>query len=97
MMHNTSHTRINKWNALKVKLYYELSFEFDYRILVEERWIKGFVEVKTFNDREWRLAIEMPTSEMAHAEWEREDTPAKKIKAKPEQLKISKTDLLAWP
>jgi hypothetical protein len=32
MMHNTSHTRIKHMNALKVKLYYKLSFEFDYRI-----------------------------------------------------------------
>jgi hypothetical protein len=34
-------------------------------------------ESKTLDDQEWHLAIEMPTSEMAHAGRERENTHAK--------------------
>jgi hypothetical protein len=32
---------------------------------------------ETLDDQEWDLALEMPTSRMAHAERERENTPAK--------------------
>jgi hypothetical protein len=41
----------------------------------------------------------MSASEMAHAGRERENTPAKqnKIKAKAEQVKLSKTDPSTWP
>jgi hypothetical protein len=39
----------------------------------------------------------MLTSEMAHAERERENTPAKNIKAKPEHLRLNKTYLSMWP
>jgi hypothetical protein len=40
MMHNTSHTRIKHMNALKFKLYYNLSLQFDYRVLSERLKIK---------------------------------------------------------
>jgi hypothetical protein len=39
------------------------------------------------------LVLEMSTSEMAHAERERENTPVNNNKVKPEQLKLSKTYL----
>jgi hypothetical protein len=49
-----------------------LSFEFDYRVL-SGRWrIKHFAEVKTLDDGEQHLALEMTTSRMAHADRERE-------------------------
>jgi hypothetical protein len=55
--------------------------------------IKQFAEAKTLNDRERHLALEMPTSEMAHARREKELTHLQNnIKVKPEQLKLSKTD-----
>jgi hypothetical protein len=38
----------------------------------------------------------MLTSEMAHAKREREKHMQNNIKAKPEQLKLSKTDLSTW-
>jgi hypothetical protein len=48
--------------------------------------------VKTLNGQERHLALEMPTLKMAHAERERERTHLQNnIKAKPEQLKLSKT------
>jgi hypothetical protein len=49
---------------------------------VEDREWKYFVEAGTLNDQEWHLALEMPTSRMAHAEWERESTPAKQHQGK---------------
>jgi hypothetical protein len=40
----------------------------------------------------------MPTSRMAQAEWEKERAHLQNnIKAKPEQLNLSKTDLSMWP
>jgi hypothetical protein len=39
----------------------------------------------------------MPTSRMAHAERERENTVQNKTKVKPEQLKFSKTYPSTWP
>jgi hypothetical protein len=36
-----------------------------------------FVEAKTLDGQEWHPALEMPTSRMAHAERERENTPVK--------------------
>jgi hypothetical protein len=47
-------------------------------------------------DREWHLALEMPMSRMAHADRERENTPATNNKAKPEQLNLSKTYPSTW-
>jgi hypothetical protein len=40
------------------------------------------VKAKTIDDREWHLALEIPTSRMAHAEIERESTPAKQHQGK---------------
>jgi hypothetical protein len=56
---------------------FNLSFEFDYRVL-SGRGIKiHFVEAKTLNGQEQHLVLEMPTSRMAHTERERENTPTK--------------------
>jgi hypothetical protein len=38
--------------------------------------------MKTLDDREWHLALEMPTSRTAHVERERESTPAKQHQGK---------------
>jgi hypothetical protein len=48
-------------------------------------------------NQEWHLALETPISRMAHAEREREIHLQNNIKAKPEQLKLSKTYLSTWP
>jgi hypothetical protein len=42
-------------------------------------------------NQEWHLALEIPTSRTAHAEREREIHLQNNIKAKLEQLKLSKT------
>jgi hypothetical protein len=70
-----------------------LSFEFDYRVL-SGRWrIKTFCGSETLVDRERHLILEMSTSRMAHADRERETHLQNNFKAKPEQLKLSKTNL----
>jgi hypothetical protein len=59
--------------------------------------IKTFAEVKTLNDRERHLALEMPTSRTDHTERERErEHLENNIKAKNEQLKLSRTYLSPW-
>jgi hypothetical protein len=47
-------------------------------------------------NQEWHLALEVLTSEMAHTGMERENTPAKQHQAKPEQLKLNKTNPSMW-
>jgi hypothetical protein len=54
------------------------------------------VEVKTHDDQEWHLALERSTSEMVHTGRERENTLQNNIKAKPDQLKLNKTDPSTW-
>jgi hypothetical protein len=55
------------------------------------------VEAKTLYNQEQHLALEMPTSEMAHIGRERERTHLQNnTKIKPEQLKLSKTDSSMW-
>jgi hypothetical protein len=54
-----------------------LSFEFNYRVLSKRQRIKTFCGNETLADGEWDLALEMPTSRMAHTDRERENTPAK--------------------
>jgi hypothetical protein len=53
----------------------------------------NFVEARTLNNQEWHLALEMSISKTAHTEREREreSTLQNNIKAKPEQLNLSKT------
>jgi hypothetical protein len=41
-----------------------------------------FVKVKTLDDREWHLTLEMSITRMAHADKEREKTPAKQHQGK---------------
>jgi hypothetical protein len=53
---------------------------------------KNICGSETLVDREWYLAIEIPTSRMAHVDRERETHLQNNNKAKPEQLKLSKTD-----
>jgi hypothetical protein len=58
------------------------------------------MDAKTLEDQERHPALEMLTSRMAHADRERERERRylqNNIKAKPEQLKLSKTDPLTWP
>jgi hypothetical protein len=55
-----------------------------------------FAEAKTLDDQERHLTVEMPISRKAHVDREREKTPTKNIKSKPEQLKFSKTDPSMW-
>jgi hypothetical protein len=62
---------------LEVKLYYNLSFKFDYRVLNGRLRIKHFVEAETLDGQERHLALEMPTLRMAHVERGRENTHAK--------------------
>jgi hypothetical protein len=40
------------------------------------------MKATTLDDQEWHLAIEMPTSKMAHAKRERVNTPAKQFQGK---------------
>jgi hypothetical protein len=54
-----------------------LSFEFDYRILSGRLRIKYICRSDSLDDKKRHLALEMPTSETAHAGRERENTPAK--------------------
>jgi hypothetical protein len=50
---------------------------------VEDREQKQFVEVKTLDDREWHLGLEILTSRIAHADRERErKTPVKQHQGK---------------
>jgi hypothetical protein len=55
-----------------------------------------FVKVKTLDDQEQHLAIEIPTSRMARADRERETHLQNNIKAKSDQLKLSKTYPSMW-
>jgi hypothetical protein len=64
-----------------------LSFEFNYRVVRGIYRIKHFLEVKTLDDREWHHALETPTSRTAHAERERESTPAKQHQGKAQATK----------
>jgi hypothetical protein len=58
---------------------------------------KIFCGSETLVDRERHLALEMLTSRMAHTERERETHLQNNNKTKPEQLKLSKTDLSTQP
>jgi hypothetical protein len=72
-----------------------LSFEFNYRVLSRRKGIKMIYGSETLIDQEQHLALEMSTSKMAHTGIERERERIHlqdNIKAKPEQLKLSKTD-----
>jgi hypothetical protein len=59
-----------------VKLYYNFGFKFDYRVLTGRLRNKIICGSKTLIDQERHLALEIPTSRMAHAEREIENTPA---------------------
>jgi hypothetical protein len=52
-------------------------FEFHYRVWVEDREWKYFVDAEILDDQEWHIALEMPTSRTAHVERGRESTPVK--------------------
>jgi hypothetical protein len=54
-----------------------LSFEFDYRALSGKLRLKMMCGRESLIDQERYLTLEMPTSEIAHIEREREKTPAK--------------------
>jgi hypothetical protein len=54
-------------------------------------------EAWTLDDQKWHLSLEMPTSRTAHVERERETHMQNNIKAKTEQLKLSKTYPSMWP
>jgi hypothetical protein len=70
--YNTSHTRILQKNVLKVKLYYKLSFEFDYRVFSRILGIKEICGSNHLTNQEWHLAHGMPSLEMAQVRRERE-------------------------
>jgi hypothetical protein len=58
---------------------------------------KNILWKRSLVDQEQHLALEMPTSEMAHVGRERERTHLQNnIKAKPEKLKLSKTYPSTW-
>jgi hypothetical protein len=57
---------------MKLKLYYNMSFEFGYRVSSRRLRIKDFCKSETLIDQELHIALKMPTSETAHAERERE-------------------------
>jgi hypothetical protein len=58
---------------------------------------KNILRKRSLLDQEWHLALEMPTSETAHTGRERERTHLQNnIKAKLEQLKLSKTYPSRW-
>jgi hypothetical protein len=64
---------------------------------VKERIKYIFVKTKILNGREWHPAQEMLTSRTAHVDRERERRYLENsIKAKLEQLKLSKTDPSTW-
>jgi hypothetical protein len=54
------------------------------------------MEAKTLDDREWHLALGVPTSRTAHTDRERETHLQNNNKVKPEQLKLSKIDPSTW-
>jgi hypothetical protein len=54
-----------------------LSFEFDYRVLSRRLRIKYICGSETLDNKKWHLALQMPTSEMTHAEREGENTSVK--------------------
>jgi hypothetical protein len=58
---------------------------------------KNILRKRKLDDREWYLALGVPTSRMAHADKERETHLQNNNKAKPEQLKLMKTDPSTWP
>jgi hypothetical protein len=43
---------LNRSNALKVKLYYNLSFKFDYRVLSERNRMKDILQKRSLIDQE---------------------------------------------
>jgi hypothetical protein len=57
---------------------------------------KNNLRKRTLIDQEWHLSLEMLSSRTAHAERERETHLQNNIKAKPEQLKLSKTYPSMW-
>jgi hypothetical protein len=58
---------------------------------------KNDLRKRRVDDLEWHLALEMPTSETAHARVRERTHLQNNIKVKPEQLKLSKTDPSTWP
>jgi hypothetical protein len=65
---------------------YSLS-QFEFRIWLQsfEQKIENkniFAEVKTLDDHEWHLALDMLTSRTAHSDSKRENTPAKQYQGK---------------
>jgi hypothetical protein len=81
MTHNTSHTIRLQINALKVEHYYNLSFEFDYKVLSERENKIHFVGANTPRSRMTPCPRDADLM-MAHAERERESAPAKQQQSK---------------
>jgi hypothetical protein len=73
MMHNILHIRIKYIKCTKNKLYYNLSFEFDYRV---EQKIenKDILRKRSLVNQKQHLDLEMSISKMAHTGREREHT-----------------------
>jgi hypothetical protein len=83
---------------LKVKLYYKLSFKFDYRVLSRILRIKMIVEMITHQSRMTPYRRDADLRNGSHWEGERERTHLQNnTKTMPEQLKLSKTDPSIWP
>jgi hypothetical protein len=59
--------------------------------------IKTFVKAKALNDREWHLALEMLTTDQLTPKGRERAHLQNNIKAKLEQLKLSKTYPSMWP
>jgi hypothetical protein len=79
---------------LKVKFYYNLSFEFDYRVLSGKFRINIFAEAVAHRSRMTPYPRDADLRNGSRREGERETHLQNSIKAKPEQLKLCKTDPL---
>jgi hypothetical protein len=55
------------------------------------------MEAGALDDQEWHLALGTPTSKMAHTKGRERGHLKNNIKAKHEQLKLSKTNPSMWP
>jgi hypothetical protein len=82
---------------MKVELYYKLSFKFNYRVLSRRERIKTICESETLVDQERHLALEMSTSRTVQLKGRERSHLQNNNKAKPKQVKLSKTDLSTWP
>jgi hypothetical protein len=81
----------------KLNFITNLSFEFWLQSVAQKIKNKTHLRKRYLNVQEWHLTLGVPTSKTTHVGREKERTYLQNnIKAKPKQLKLSKTDPLMW-